>query len=188
MEWESSQGSYLAPELYVEQETVGTPFEPLPGVQIRSGEHRYGYAWLYMGTSSSRALSGEVWLRAGGYYDGSLNEQTFKLVWRPSPLWSVNPVLNRQDLKAGNSSFTARTVSLKLEHTPSTRSAQSLTIQHDNVSRQTLLGLRARWEIARGQDVRLAIDRASSPNDATATSRPLNDYRVTASISWAFGR
>ena len=188
MEWESSQGSYLAPELYVEQETVGTPFEPLPGVQIRSGEHRYGYAWLYMGTSSSRALSGEVWLRAGGYYDGSLNEQTFKLVWRPSPLWSVNPVLNRQDLKAGNSSFTARTVSLKLEHTPSTRSAQSLTIQHDNVSRQTLLGLRARWEIARGQDVRLAIDRASSPDDATATSRPLNDYRVTASISWAFGR
>lgn len=188
VEWVNAQGDYLLPEFYVEKETLAAPFEPLPGVLIRSGDHRFAYGWFLVGTSPSRAVSGELWLRAGGYYDGHLNEQTFKLVWRPGPTWTVRPVLTRQSLQAGHRSFTARIMTLRLERTPTTRSAQSLTLQHDNVSRQMLLGLRARWELARGHEMRVAFDRASAPDEAGTGTRRGSDYRLTAAMQWTWDR
>ncbi|WP_198321022.1 carbohydrate binding family 9 domain-containing protein [Azohydromonas aeria] len=188
LEWFNTRGDYLLPEFYVEHDRLAKPFEALPGVQLAAGEHRFGYAVLSAGASASRAWSGEASLRAGGFHDGQLNEQTLKLTWRPHPRWSVGPGWACHQLQAGDRSFTARTVSLRLEHTPSTRSAQSLSLQHDNVSRQTLLGLRARWALARGQEFRLAIDRTNFGPAQTAATKAPSDYRVTAAMRWALER
>lgn len=187
LEWLNARGDYLLPELFVEQQTLATPFEPLPGVWLRPGEQRFGYGWLLAGTSPSRAVSAELALRAGGYHEGSLREQTLRLLWRPGPQWSLQPALTRQQLHAHGRGFNALMASLKLAHTPTTRSARHLTLQHDNVSGELLLGVRARWDLAHGQRLQLAMDRASVRAAPAAPRRP-TDYRLTASMTWTLAR
>jgi hypothetical protein len=184
----NARGDYLLPELYVEDDRLSAAYEPLPGVVVDAGDHHFGYGLVSMGTSASRAWSGEATVRAGGFYSGQLNEQSLHLTWRPDPRWRMSPGWVRQELAVGQRRFTARTLSLRLEYTPSTRSAQSLTLQHDNVSRQTLLGLRAQWEVARGQELQLAVDHAAFGATAMAAQRTPSDYHVTASMRWTFDR
>lgn len=188
IEWFNPRDDYLLPEFYVEQERLAEPFESLPGVQIAAGDHRFGYALLSVGTSPSRVWSGEASARAGGFYDGRLNEQTLELAWRPSPRWGLRSSLARQRLAAGGNAFTARTASLRLEHTPSTRRAGSLTLQHDNVSRQTLLGVRGHWMLPQDRVIRLALDGSRAGQSVPGAQATENDYRFTLSKTWTLER
>lgn len=183
VELANARGDYLIPEVVSEREVLATAFEPLPGAQIAAGEHRFDYARLSLGLASSREWSGEVTLRSGGYYDGELSEQTLELAWRPNAHWSFAAGAARQRLRTGEGAFTARTASLRLDHAASTRSAQSLVIQHDNVSRQTTAGFRSRWLIARGHELKMAFDHARSGQTESAP-----DYRATVVMTWNFER
>ncbi|MFN3885515.1 MAG: hypothetical protein ACK4MG_01030, partial [Aquabacterium sp.] len=188
VEWFNPRGDYVMPEAYAEREVLAAPFEPLPGARVAAGDHRYGYALISAGTTPARAWSGEASVRAGGFYDGALAEQTLKLAWRPSAHWSVVTALAQQQLRTAAGSFTARTGSVRLEHAASTRSAQSLTVQHDNVSQKTLAGFRSRWRMTRDQELRVALDHTTSGRQERTGGRPASDFRATVSMSWAIGR
>lgn len=183
VEWSNDRGDYVVPEWRSEHEVLAAALEPLPGARVAAGEHRFSHALLSAGLAPSREWSAEATLRGGGYYGGNLSEQTVKIAWRPTAHWSVSTGLARQRLRSAGGAFTARTASLRLDHAASTRSAQSLVVQHDNVSRQTLVGLRSRWSVALGQELRLALDHAR-PGPPARTS----DYRATVAMSWSFER
>lgn len=159
LEWTSAQGDLLGVEAFAERDRLSGGFELLPGVTVPAGEHRWNTAAVYAETSNSRALSGELALVAGGYYDGRLQEQKLSFAWRPSRHWTLGAAGSRQDVRLASGRFIARSTSLRLEHAASTRSHQSLVVQHDNVSGLSTLGLRARWEMAPGREWLAAVDR-----------------------------
>ena len=159
LEWTSAQGDLLGVEAFAERDQLAEAFELLPGVTVRGGAHRWTYGAVYAETSNSRAVSGELALVGGGYYDGRLQEQKLALAWRPTRHWTLAATGNRQDVRLASGRFIARSTSLRLEHAANTRSHQSLVVQHDNVSGLATLGLRARWEVAPGREWLAALDR-----------------------------
>lgn len=74
-----------------------------------------------------------------------------------------------------------RTATLRLDHTPSTRRANSLLLQWDNVSRQWGASARLRWAWAHGRDLILALDRLAG-RDAPAQTR------VLVKLAWSLER
>ena len=159
VEISNAQGDSIAPEVFVEQERIARPYELLPGVIVPAGDYRWAYVALEAGLSASREVSGGASLRSGGYYGGRLDKQALNLAWRPSAHWGLSGSLARDRVRLPSGAFVAKTASLRLDHAGSPRSEQSLVVQHDNVSRQTSVGLRARWTLAPGRELLAALDR-----------------------------
>lgn len=175
--WGSAAGDYLRPQISFERDRLATDYPLLPGLVLPQGEHRFQYAVVMAGTAPSREWAVDGYVRAGGYYTGTRNDLEATLTWRPSPHWgwtlggTVNdirlPASTVQGGQAGH--FTVRNASLRLDHAASTRSGQSLVLQHDNVSGQWGMSLRARWTLAPGRDLLLSLDRVHPrPVDAAA--------------------
>ena len=175
--WGTAAGDYLRPQLSFERDRLAADYPLLPGLVLPAGEHRFQYAVLMFGTAPSREWSAEGYARAGGYYTGTRKDLEATVSWRPSPHWgwtvggTVNdvrlPASAAQNNRPGH--FTVRNASLRLDHAASSHSGQSLVLQHDNVSDQWGLSLRARWTMAPGREVLLSLDRVHpKPVDATA--------------------
>lgn len=175
--WATAAGDYLRPQLSFERDRLAADYPLLPGLVLPAGEHRFQYAVLMFGTAPSREWATEGYVRGGAYYTGTRQDLQATVSWRPSPHWgwtlggTVNdirlPANAAQNGQAGH--FTVRNASLRLDHAASTRSGQSLVLQHDNVSGQWGLSLRARWTLAPGRDVLLSLDRVHpKPVDAAA--------------------
>jgi Domain of unknown function (DUF5916) len=159
LEWTNARDDFVYLERFAERERVAEAFELLPGVVVPVGRHAWHFTTFGAGLSASHVLSGEVSLEDGGYFDGHLTAATAKLAWRPSMHWTLTGIWQQQAVSAGGGRAVAKAVSLRIDHAADTRSAQSLVVQHDNVSGQTAWGLRARWALAADQELRLALDR-----------------------------
>lgn len=191
LEWSNSRGDWIAHEQWRDKERTSAPFELLPGVPLGiGGASTFSYRVIGAGLSASRSLSGEAFWRQGGYYDGSLSEQSLKVNWRPQPRWSLGGTLGRQRMTANRASFTARNAELKLEYTPDASTAYVVVLQHDNVSQQTTASLRSRWEWAHGREIRFALDRARTDptNTGAPAQSPVADWHATVSMRWTFER
>lgn len=175
--WGNAAGDYLRPQISVEQDRLSTPYALLPGLTLPAGEHRFHYALVMAGTSPARDWSVDGYVRSGGYYGGQRHDLEATVNWKPSPHWgwtlggTVNDIRlpDRADQGITGGHFTVRNLSLRLDHASSTLSSQSLVLQHDNVSNQWGLSLRARWTLAPGRDLLLALDRVH-PRPAEAAS------------------
>jgi hypothetical protein len=150
---------------------------------VRAGDHHYRYAALVVGLAASHTVSGELALQGGGFYDGSLRELELTLAWRPSMHWTLSGGYNHQAVQMGGSRFDAKAASLRLDHASDTRSAQSLVVQRDNVSGQTVIGVRARWAWALGREWRLAYDHLHPPRETNEARS-----RLTLALVWALER
>ncbi|MDZ7855850.1 carbohydrate binding family 9 domain-containing protein [Sphaerotilus sp.] len=175
--WGNAAGDYLRPQISFEQDRLSGPYALLPGLTLAAGEHRSHYALLMAGTSPAREWSVDGYLRSGGFYGGQRHDLEATVNWKPSPHWgwtlggTVNDIHlpARADQGIAGGHFTVRNLSLRLDHASSTLSSQSLLLQHDNVSDQWGLSLRARWTLAPGRDLLLALDRVHPrPTDAAS--------------------
>jgi hypothetical protein len=182
IEWVNAREDFAFIEHFREHERVAEAFEVLPGVTVPAGRHGYGFTALGAGLAASHEWSGEVELEDGSFFDGRLRIASGKIAWRPSMHWTVSGSLQHQAVRAGGNSFHVKAASLRLDHAADTRSAQSVIVQHDNVSGQTVWALRARWALATHQELRLAIDRLS-PVPAVD-----QELRVTLAWVWALER
>lgn len=198
----SAAGDELFPELYFEQDRLASGFEVVPGLFIPPGS--YQWRWLGVGlfTSPTRELSGEAFVRSGGFYNGRRNDQFVVLNWRPSAHWGWGLSLDRNDITLPTGQFTVRNQSARLDYAASPRSSQSLVLQYDNVSRQWGTSLRGKWTLAPGREVLLALDRvreralpgrpvSSDPFALDTTgvgSSPLRVTRATLKLVWALER
>lgn len=178
IEWRNVREDWAFLEHFRERERVAEAFELLPGIVVPVGSYRYGFTALGAGLAASHALSGEVELEDGSFFDGRLRIASVKLAWRPSLHWTLSGSLQHQAVRAGGGRFDVKAASLRIDHAADTRSAQSLVVQHDNVSGQTAWGLRARWVLAANQELRLAMDRLGPV--------PAAEEALRATLAWVW--
>ena len=159
VEYTTAAGDLMMAEVFFEEDRLVSGFSPVPGVAIAPGTHRWHYLYGLLETSHSRPwwVMGE--LRAGGYYDGRRNDQALTVGWKPSPHWEVRVGAGRNEIALPTGHFTVKLATLRFDHTPSTRLAQSLLLQWDNVSHSLGVSARLRWQWATGRELVFSVDR-----------------------------
>lgn len=157
----SPAGDTVMAEMFFEGDRLATPYTLVPGVTVQPGNYRWHYLFGYLETSPSRPVSAIAELRSGRYYDGQRDDQTLQLSWQPGPHWGWRIGAGRNAIRLPSGAFTVRTASLRLDHTPSTRLAQSLLLQWDNVSQALGVSARLRWLhwLGTGTELIFALDR-----------------------------
>lgn len=180
LQYDSPTGDQFGVEVLQETERLAAPFELLPGIIIAEGDWRWKYVGAYARTSPTRVWSGKVFVRRGGYFQGTLAEQDIELSYRPNSAWAISTALNRYDVEVPGARYIARTVSARLEHASSVRAQQIVLIQYDSVSSVTSIGARMRWDVGFGRDVLFELDRNDVPNT------PQPEFRVAVRMRWNF--
>ena len=67
--------------------------------------------------------------------------------------------MTRNAIRLPSGRFTVRMATLRLDHTPSTRMAESLLLQWDNVSQERGVSARVRWLWAADRELIFSLDR-----------------------------
>lgn len=157
----TAAGDTVMAEVFFEGDRPATPYTLVPGVTVQPGSYRWQYLFGYLETSPSRPVSAIAELRSGSYYDGHRDDQTVQLAWQSGPHWGWRIGAARNAIRLPSGEFTVRTASLRLDHTPSTRLAQSLLLQWDNVSQSLGASARLRWLhwLGAGTELIFAVDR-----------------------------
>jgi hypothetical protein len=152
-------GDGIMPEVFFETDRLAEAYDPVPDLTIPAGRYGWHYLYVLAETSPSRPVSASMEARSGGYYDGHRNDQTLTVAWKPGPFWGLNISGGRNAITLPSGSFTVRMATLRLDHTPSTKLAQSLLLQWDNVSNELGLSIRLRWLWSFGRELILSLDR-----------------------------
>lgn len=182
----NAAGDTAMVEMFFEGDRLASTYTPVPGVTVQPGSYGWHYLFGYVETSPSRPVSAHAEFRSGGYYDGHRDDQVLQLAWKPSPHWGWRAGLARNAIRLPSGSFTVRTASLRLDHTPNTRLAQSLLLQWDNVSNELGVSARLRWLLAPDRELIFSLDRLGY----TGAQRDLlpNQTRAMLKLVWNFER
>ncbi len=177
----SAAGDTAMAELFIEQDHLASGYAPVPSTWLGPGSYHWRYGYGLLESSHTRPVWVTAELRAGGYYDGRRNDQVATVGWKPSPLWEARVGLGRNAIRLPTGRFTVRLATLRLDHTPSTRLAQSLLLQWDNVSQTLGVSARLRWRPphwAPGRELVFALDRLGY----TGEQRTLQDAQTRAML------
>ena len=134
----SAAGDTVMAELFHESDRLATGYAPVPGAWIAPGSYGWNYVYGVLETSQARPVWTAAELRAGGYYDGRRNDQTVTLGWKPHAHWGARVGIGRNAISLPTGSYTVRLATLRLDHTPNTRFAQSLVDTLDLLERVVL--------------------------------------------------
>ncbi len=182
VEYSTAAGDVVMAEVFHEQERLASGHAPVPGAWLAPGRYNWTYLFGLLETSHSRPVWASGEWRSGGYYDGRRNDQGLTLGWKPAPQWEVRVGGSRNDITLPSGHFTVKLATLRLDHTPSTRLAQSLLLQWDNVSQSLGVSARLRWMWAPGDEVILALDRLGYTGDQRGV-QPLQT-RAMLKVVW----
>lgn len=155
----AAAGDTALAEVFYETDRLAAAYSPVPGVVIQPGSYSWRYLYGYVETSPSRPLSASADVRGGGYYDGHRQDQSVSLAWKPGARWGWRAGLTRNAIRLPSGRFTVRMATLRLDHTPSTRMAESLLLQWDNVSQELGVSARVRWLWAADRELIFSLDR-----------------------------
>lgn len=182
----NAAGDTAMAEVFFERDRLASAYTPVPGVTVKPGGYGWHYLFGYLETSPFRPVSAHAELRSGGYYDGHRDDQTLQLAWKPNPYWGWRVGVARNAIRLPSGSFTVRTASLRLDHTPDTRMAQSLLLQWDNVSHELGISARLRWAWTPDRELIFSLDRLGY----TGEQRDLlpNQTRAMLKLVWNFER
>ncbi|MFT4100365.1 MAG: hypothetical protein QM674_04855 [Burkholderiaceae bacterium] len=184
--WTTPAGDTVMAEVFFDEDRLTVAHELVPGVAIAPGNYRWHYLYGIVETAHSRPLwIGGEW-RAGGYYDGRRNDQVATVGWKPTARWEARVGLGRNDITLPSGHFTVKLATLRLDHASSTRQAQNLLLQWDNVSRSLGISIRWRWQWAPGREALFALDRLGH----TGERRTLEPHKTRAMLKlvWNFER
>lgn len=182
VEYSTAAGDTVMAEVFHEQELLAGGHAPVPGTWLAPGRYNWTYLFGLIESSHSRPIWVSGQWRGGGYYDGRRNDQSMTLGWKPAPQWEARVGGSRNDITLPSGHFTVKLATLRLDHTPSTRLAQSLLLQWDNVSQSLGVSARLRWMWAPGDEVVLALDRLGYTGDQRG-AQPLQT-RAMLKVVW----
>ncbi|HUQ84092.1 MAG TPA: DUF5916 domain-containing protein [Gemmatimonadaceae bacterium] len=149
-------------------ERVPRAFEIFPGNTIPAGAYAWREATAGYTTSAARALSGNLRVTAGDFYDGSRTSVSVGGTWRPryDVLMELSLQRNQVDLPRG--SFDADVAGLRLRYSWSTALFGSAFFQYNAESKQLVTNARINFRYAPQSDVFLVYtDRRNQRTDAT---------------------
>lgn len=159
VEYSSAAGDFFIAKAIHENDRLVTGYAPVPGAVIAPGSYSWDYLRGLFETSPSRPVWASAELRAGGYYDGRRDDQFLTVGWKPDAHWGVSVGGGRNAVSLPDGGFTVKLATLRLDHTPSTRLAQSLLLQWDNLSGELAVSARLKWLWAAGRELVFALDR-----------------------------
>jgi hypothetical protein len=149
-------------------ERVPRAFEIFPGDTILAGAYSWREATAGYTTSAARALSGNLRVTAGDFYDGSRTSVGAGATWRPrfDVLMELSLQRNQVDLPRG--AFDADVAGLRVRYSWSTALFGSAFVQYNAESKQLVTNARINFRYAPLSDVFLVYtDRRNQRTDST---------------------
>lgn len=149
-------------------ERVPRAFEIFPGDTVFAGAYAWREATAGYTTSGARALSGNVRVTAGDFYDGSRRSIALGSVWRPRYDVLMELSLQRNQVELPRGSFDADVAGLRLRYSWSTALFGSAFVQYNAESKQLVTNARINLRYAPMSDVFLVYtERRNQRTDST---------------------
>jgi len=154
---ELAEGDYAQVLLHAQGERLPEDFEIAEGVVLPPGTYTWYDAHLTLGTSSSRAASGGISVRDGGFYDGTLREIELWGTLHPFPLVALSASAERNVGRLDEGRFRQDLCSARVRLNLSPDLNLGTFVQYDTDSR--LLGsfTRLRWTVTPLWDLFLVL-------------------------------
>jgi hypothetical protein len=134
-------------------ERIPRAFEIFPGDTVFAGAYSWREATAGYTTSGARALSGNVRVTTGDFYDGSRTSVALGSVWRPRYDVLMELSLQRNQVELPRGSFDADVAGLRLRYSWSTALFGSAFVQYNAESKQLVTNARVNLRYAPMSDV-----------------------------------
>lgn len=134
-------------------ERLFEPFEVRPGTAIPAGDYRFHEASLRYGSSQGRALSGNLGVSGGEFYDGSRFSLSGGLRWQPDHRLILELGATHNSLDVQDTRFTADLYSARAQYAVSTVLNFTGFVQYNADVDEVITNLRANFVHAPLSDV-----------------------------------
>ncbi|HEX7123922.1 MAG TPA: DUF5916 domain-containing protein, partial [Gemmatimonadaceae bacterium] len=153
-------------------ELLHEPFTPSGSpVPIAAGGYTYSDVEASYEFGAHRWASGEISVRAGEYYDGSIRSVTIgqgRMALHPQ--LSIDPSLTLTRIKLPAATFTTRLVRTRVDFSFTPLMFASALVQYNSADRAFSTNLRFRWEYAPGSELFLVYtDERDTTDEGLAT-------------------
>jgi hypothetical protein len=142
-EWET--GDQFEFNLQRFQDNPRDPFELFPGTVIPVGDYTWQRAELQFSSSAGRAVSVELEVSTGGFYDGTATQTGGELKFRVAPHVITALRYGQSVVQLPTGGFTARELGARLDLAANPRLNGTLFVQWDNESSALAVNARIHW-------------------------------------------
>jgi hypothetical protein len=121
---------------------VAEAFTVFPGRQVPAGAYAWREGAVRYQSGTGRAVSGNVGVAGGGFYDGTRTTWSGGLAWRARHDLGLEATLQRNDVVLGSGAFTADLVGARLRYARSTTLFGSAFVQYNTQARAFITNAR----------------------------------------------
>jgi len=132
---------------------LDAPFDIFTGVTIPAGGYAYREASVRYQSGQARALSANVGVSGGEFYDGTRRTYSGGLTWRPRYDLSVEGSYQRNDVNLPWGDFLADVAGARIRYAKSTRLFGSAFVQYNTQSKSFVTNARVNFRYAPLSDV-----------------------------------
>jgi hypothetical protein len=154
-------------------ERVPSAFEIFPGDTVKPGAYAWRDATAGYTTSGARALSGNVRVTAGDFYDGSRKSIAVGTTWRPRYDVIVETSLQHNIVDLPQDSFNADLGYVRVRYSWSTALFGSAFVQYNAQTKQLVTNARINWRYAPMSDVFLVYTERRNQSDGITNERSI---------------
>lgn len=154
-------------------ERVPRPFEIFPGDTVVAGSYNWREATAGYTSSGARALSGNVRVTAGDFYDGSRKSIAVGTTWRPRYDVFVETSLQHNQVSLPQDSFDADVGYVRVRYSWSTALFGSAFVQYNAQSKQLVTNARINLRYAPMSDVFLVYTERRNQGDGITNERSI---------------
>jgi hypothetical protein len=152
-------------------ERLVSPFQVNPGTTIPVGAYRFGEASATYRSSQGRALSMNVGVSGGEFYDGTRATLTGGIRWQPDMHLVLDLDANRNVVKAQGTSFTAALYSARVQYALTTQFNVSTFVQYNTSADEIVSNVRVDFIHAPLSDLFLLFTERRSANGGGVLER-----------------
>jgi hypothetical protein len=154
-------------------ERVPRPFEIFPGDTVVAGAYTWREATAGYTSSGARALSGNVRVTAGDFYDGSRKSIALGTTWRPRYDVFVETSLQHNQVSLPKDSFDADVGYVRVRYSWSTALFGSAFVQYNAQTKQLVTNARVNLRYAPMSDVFLVYTERRNQRDGITNERSI---------------
>jgi hypothetical protein len=172
----------LAPfQIYV------APDDPNFRVLIPTGDYTFTDYRLGIDSGDQRKIALRFSVTAGEYYNGTHENKSSEVVWRPSPKLRFGLNYDVHDIDLPSGEFTVRQSTMRAELIFSSTLSWVNLVQYDNVSENLGLNSRLHWIPQAGREGFIVLNRNLTDLDRNDAFTPVAaDLAARFSYTWRF--
>lgn len=153
-------------------DSLSDPFPIAPGVVIPVGDYRFDAAGLSFLTHSSRPVSVEAQVLAGGFYDGDRQSGNVLLRLRPNRFIRSETTFEVSNVTVGTGEFTAKVFRERLAVALNPKVLANLFLQYNDLAEIASVNFRFSWNYRPGSDIFLVYNQTwDAPSLGSLTRR-----------------